>query len=128
LRCRSIRGAITVADNTRESIIAATKELLQNIKEANALEIDEIAAAWFTTTTDLNAEFPAAAAREMGWTQIALLCAHEMNVPGSLSGCIRVLILFNTEKKNDEIVNVYLKEAKKLRAEIKQDEPSGDKI
>jgi chorismate mutase len=115
--CRGIRGAITAQENTEEAIIAATKELLHNMIKVNEVEISDIACILFTTTPDLNAAFPAAAARELGWTQVPLLCGHEMNVPGSLSGCLRVLVLFNTDKKNEVIVHVYLGGAETLRDE-----------
>ena len=113
--CHGIRGAVTVGANSRESILAATKELLREMVKANGIEIGQIAAIFFTTTSDLNAEFPAAATRELGWPQqLALICGHEMNVPNSLPSCLRILMLVNTEKKSDEIVHVYLGEAKKL--------------
>jgi chorismate mutase len=116
LRCRGIRGAITVPDNDREDIMAATKKLLKEILRANEIEIDDIGAIFFSTTSDLNAEFPAAATRELGWPQhIALLCAHEMNVPGALPHCLRILMLVNTEKKAEEIAHIYLGKAKKLK-------------
>jgi chorismate mutase len=115
--CRGIRGAITAQENTEEAIIAATKELLHNMIKVNEVEISDIACILFTTTPDLNAAFPAAAARELGWTQVPLLCGHEMNVPGSLSSCLRVLVLFNTDKKNEDIVHVYLGGAETLRDE-----------
>ena len=109
MQCRGIRGAITAQANERKSIIAATKELLEKMVQANSIETRDIAAIFFTTTTDLNAEFPAAATRELGWTQqLALLCGHEMIVPNSLPRCIRVLMLVNTEKNLDEIAHVYL--------------------
>ena len=113
--CHGIRGAITVAANNKESIIAAAKELLNEVVKANGIEVGQIAAVFFTTTSDLDAEFPAAATREMGWSQqVALICGHEMNVPNSLPKCLRILMLVNTEKKADEIVHVYLGGAKKL--------------
>lgn len=115
--CRGIRGAITVSENTKEAIIAASKELLQNLMEANEVEISDVACILFTTTPDLNAAFPAAAARELGWTQVPLLCGYEINVPGSLSSCLRILVLFNTNKKNEEIIHVYLGDAVTLRDE-----------
>jgi len=116
LRCRGIRGAITVPDNDRENIMTATKRLLEEILRANEIEIGDIAAIFFSTTPDLNAEFPAAATRELGWPQhIALLCGHEMNVPGSLSHCLRILMLVNTEKKAEDIAHIYLGEARKLK-------------
>jgi chorismate mutase len=117
LWCRGIRGAITVPENKKEAIGAATKELLQKMIKVNEVKISDIACILFTTTSDLNAAFPAAAARELGWTRVPLLCGHEMNVPGSLSSCLRVLVLFNTDKKNEEIVHVYLREAVTLRDE-----------
>ena len=119
--CRGIRGAITVSENTRESIISACKELLQKMVEINDVEIDDVASIFFTTTSDLNAEFPAVAARKLGWSQVALFCGHEMDVPGSLPRCLRVLLLLNTEKGNEEIVHVYLREAQKLREEVSKD-------
>ncbi len=118
MRCRGIRGATTVDENSKEAIIQSTKELLEKMVEANQIEVDEIACAFFTTTNDTNAEFPALAARKLGWTHSALLCGHEMNVPGSLEKCIRVLILYNTEKKADEIVHVYINGAESLRVDI----------
>lgn len=113
--CRGIRGATTLASNSREDILAATKELLLQMVEANGVEIDKIASIHFTTTPDLNAEFPALAARELGWTDIALLCGHEMDVPHGLPMCLRILILFNTEKSAVNIVHAYIRGAEQLR-------------
>ncbi len=118
MRCRGIRGATTVDENSKEAIIQSTKELLEKMVEANHIDVDELACAFFTTTTDINAEFPALAARKLGWSHSALLCGHEMNVPGSLQKCIRVLILYNTEKSADEIVHVYINGAESLRVDI----------
>ncbi|GAF70060.1 unnamed protein product [marine sediment metagenome] len=115
MKCRGIRGAITVEANTREHVLAATKELLQEMVSANGVGDDDIACIIFTTTTDIDAEFPAVAARGLGFTQTALMCWHEMNVPGSLPMCLRILILFNTEKHAHEVVHVYLKGAQGLR-------------
>jgi len=116
LQCRGIRGAITVPANNKESIIAATKELLTEMVRVNNIEIKDIAAILFSTTSDLNAEFPAVATRELGWPQhLALLCGHEMNVPKDLPRCLRILMLVNTEKRLEEIIHVYLGEAKKLK-------------
>lgn len=115
--CRGIRGATTVAENSREAILEATRELLHAIIASNDVQAEDIASAWFTTTTDLTAEFPAVAARELGWIDTALMCGHEMNVPGSLPRCIRVLIHWNTTRRADEIVHVYLREARSLRPE-----------
>lgn len=115
VRCRGIRGATTCAENTREAILAATREMLQQLIAANGLHPDDIASAIFTTTPDLNAEFPAVAARELGWLDTALLCGHEMAVPGSLPRCIRVLIHWNTTRSASEIVHVYIRGARSLR-------------
>ncbi len=113
--CRGIRGAITVSTNDKRSILDATGKLLKEMVRANEVVPENISAIIFTTTSDLNAEFPAAATREIGWTQqMALLCGHEMNVPGSLPHCIRVLMMVNTEKKFEDISHVYLEEAKQL--------------
>jgi chorismate mutase len=116
LQCRGIRGAISVSANNKKNILAATKKLLTEMTKANKIEIKDIAAIFFTTTPDLNAEFPAAATRELGWpSSLALLCGHEMNVPNALPRCLRVLMLVNTEKGPEEIIHVYLGEAKKLK-------------
>jgi chorismate mutase len=115
--CRGIRGAITVEENSPAAIRAATRELLERLVAANDLRIEDVASVIFSTTTDLNAEFPAVAARELGWTEAALLCTHEMGVPGSLPRCIRVLIHWNTTRRTDEIVHVYLRDARRLRPE-----------
>ncbi len=116
MRCRGIRGATTVDDNTREDTLAAAKELLQEMVQANGVQEEEIACIFFTTTPDVNGAFPAAAARELGLSQAPMLCGHEMNVPGSLPMCLRILILFNTEKGTEEIVHIYIKGARGLRS------------
>jgi chorismate mutase len=112
---RGLRGATTVTVNSREEIILATKELLLKLREDNDFKVEDVASALFSTTKGLNAEFPAVAAREIGWNDTALLCMREIEVPGSLSNCIRVLIHLNTNKKQNEIKNVYLREAVNLR-------------
>ena len=116
MQCRGIRGATTVSANTKKSILAATKKLLLKMAEANKIETDDIGAILFTTTADLNAEFPAVAARELGWPpNLALLCGHEMSVPDALPRCLRVLMLVNTEMGSDEITHVYLGDARNLK-------------
>ncbi|HJX69181.1 MAG TPA: chorismate mutase [Dehalococcoidia bacterium] len=116
MQCRGIRGAIAVSANSKRSILAATKKLLSKMVKANNIETEDIAAILFTTTPDLDAEFPAAATRELGWpSNLALLCGHEMNVAGALPRCLRVLMLVNTGKRCNEITHVYLGEAKKLK-------------
>ncbi|HEY4033124.1 MAG TPA: chorismate mutase [Ktedonobacteraceae bacterium] len=113
--CRGIRGATTVDYNDREEILAATAELLQLLIARNDLHPDNIASVIFTTTDDLDAEFPAVAARSLGWLETALMCAREIPVPGSLRKCIRVLIHVNTTRSAAEIQHVYLKDAVNLR-------------
>jgi chorismate mutase len=112
---RGIRGATSVSANTKEEIVSATRELLSEIQEKNQLGINDIASIIFTSTDDLNAEFPAAAARELGWNDTPLLCSREINVPGSLPRCIRILLLANIDKPQKEIKHVYLREAVSLR-------------
>jgi chorismate mutase len=119
MRLRGIRGATTVDANTREAILEATGELLAALIEANAIDRDDVASAFFTTTPDLDAEFPALAARErFGWTHIALMCGHEMQVPGSLPMCVRILLHVNTDKRPDELKFVYLRGARALRLDV----------
>jgi len=113
---RGIRGATTATNNTKNAIVRATTELIEELVKVNNIVANEIAAAIFTTTQDLNAEFPAVAARIIGWNDVALMCSHEMKVPDGLPNCIRVLILVNTEKGPKELVHVYLQGAKNLRA------------
>ena len=114
---RGIRGATTTEENTRSSLLAATRELLEALVSGNQFSSEDVAAAIFTTTPDLNAEFPAVAARQMGWKDVPLLCGHEMAVPHSLQKCVRVLLLINTDRSPQEIVHVYLKAASNLRSE-----------
>lgn len=115
---RGIRGAITVERNEAAEIAAATRELIETIIKENSLDPEDIASAIFTVTSDLDAGFPATAVREMGWRYVPLLCANEINVPGSLGRCIRVLIHVNTEKSQKEIKHVYLKGAVVLREDL----------
>ncbi len=116
--CRGIKGATTVERNGREEILAATAELLQLMVEHNAIDSDDIASALFTTTADLNAEFPAVAARHLGWTEVPLCCAHELDVPGSLRMCLRILLHVNTDKSAREINHVYIRGARVLRPDL----------
>ena len=113
--CRGIRGATTVGENTREAVLEATREMLTRIVEANGVAPDDIASVIFTTTTDVNAEYPALAARQLGWHDVALMCGHEMAVPGALKMCIRVLVHWNTTLTNSEIQHVYIRGAVNLR-------------
>lgn len=113
--CRGIRGATTVERNEREEMLEATMELLELMIRRNELHTEDIASAIFTVTADLDAEFPALAARRMGWTEVAMLCAREIPVPGSLGRCIRVLLHVNTTRSSTEIQHVYLRKAIALR-------------
>ncbi len=117
MRCRGIRGATTVERNTAEDMLEATRELLAAIVEANEIDVEDVASAIFTTSPDLNATFPAVAARDFGWDSIALICTHEMSVPGALEHVIRVLVHVNTEKSARDIRHVYLRRAVQLRPE-----------
>lgn len=116
--CRGVRGATTVDHNEREEILTATRQLLGLIIRTNGIEPRDVASAIFTTTPDINAEFPALAARQLGWLDVPLLCGHEMTVPGSLPLCIRVMLHWNTDKRQQEIEHVYVREAKRLRPDL----------
>lgn len=115
---RGVRGATTVTRNQKEEILDVTKELLAAMLEVNEISTEEIASAWITTTPDLYAEFPAVAARQLGWTQVPLMQSHEMSVPGMLPLCIRILLHWNTEKTQSDIRHVYLREAARLRPDL----------
>lgn len=115
---RGIRGATTVDHNSSEAILAATRELLLAIIAANGVKPDDIASALFTTTPDLTAEYPARAARELGWGAVPLLGATEMQVDGGLPRCIRVLVHVNTRKSASSIKHIYLRYARSLRPDL----------
>ncbi len=121
---RGIRGATTVPENTRESILSAADELLREMVRLNDVDQDHVASIIFTTTSDLNAEFPAVAARQAGWNDVALECLHEMNVPGSLQRCLRVLMHVNTDRAANELAHVYLRGARALRPDLSGDRPT----
>jgi chorismate mutase len=118
---RGIRGATTAASNEAAAIVEATAELLQQLVTLNEVDPDEVAFAYFTTTRDLDAEFPALAARQMGWLEVPLLCGHDMEVrqpnPRGVARCVRILLLYNTELPQREMRHAYLRGA----AAIKQD-------
>lgn len=115
---RGIRGAISVTENKAEDIYEATRVLLENIIRQNDLKAEDIASAFFTVTNDLNADFPAHAARGMGWQYVPLICATEIPVPGSKPMIIRVLIHVNTIKNQREIKHIYLRDAVGLRQDL----------
>lgn len=118
MNCQGIRGAICVDLNNEQKILEATRELLEHIVAANDLSAEDIASVIFTATSDLDAAYPARAAREMGWLNTPLLCTQEMDVMDSVSRCIRVLILWNTDRGPGQIRHVYLGEARKLRPDL----------
>jgi chorismate mutase len=115
---RGIRGATSVEGNSTSAILSATKKLLERIVELNGVSIEDIVSVFFTATSDLNAVYPAKAAREIGWVHTPLMCMQEMAVENSLPLCIRVLIHWNTDKGIDEIKHVYLEQARKLRPDL----------
>ena len=115
---RGIRGATTVPEDTADAILSATEELVRELVTANDLKAEDIASALFTVTPDLHAEFPAAAARRIGWTMVPLLNFTEIGVPGRLEKCIRVLLHVNTQRGQNEMVHVYLREAVSLRPDL----------
>ena len=118
---RGIRGATSVAADTKEEVLSATRELLVELLRANGLEdcFEEIASAVFTTTRDLTSAFPAEAARGLGMSSVPLLCASEIPVADSLPRCVRVLLHVNTDKTQAEMIHVYLRDAKRLRPDVK---------
>ena len=115
---RGIRGAITVDRNAKEEVIKRTKELLIALKKENDFKIENITSIFFSATSDLNAAFPAQAARELGWKQVPLFDMKEIDVPGSLPRCIRILIQINCSKSQQRIKHCYLRGAKILRKDL----------
>lgn len=113
---RGIRGAITVDANEASAITGATAELLLMLRDLNALRSEDLAYIWFTVTEDIDAAFPADAARAtLGWTDVPLICSREIPVPGALACCIRVLIAWNTEKTQGQVQHAYMRGARSLR-------------
>ena len=118
---RGVRGATTVDKNTAEAILEATQKLLKSLVETNHIHEDDVASVIFTTTPDLNAVFPAKAARDMGWHRTGLMGAQEVDVPNGIPMCIRILIHWNTELTLDEIQHVYMRGAMALRPDLYPD-------
>ncbi len=116
--CRGVRGATTADDNSREAILQATRQLLALMIRQNGIEPADVGSVIFSTTVDLNAEFPALAARQLGWLDVPLLCTNEIDVPGSLRQCVRILIHWNTSLAQNEVTHIYLKGAVKLRPDL----------
>jgi chorismate mutase len=121
---RGIRGATTVDADSSEAILEATEELLLEIVEHNAIDLANVASILFTVTPDLSAQFPAAAARRLGWLTVPLLNFTEIGVRGGLPRCVRVLLHVNTELAQHEIVHIYLREAKALRPDLAAEKPT----
>ncbi|MCU0846250.1 MAG: chorismate mutase [Spirochaetes bacterium] len=115
---RGVRGATTVERNDRDEILERTGELLRALVERNGIAPDDIASAVFSVTGDIDAEFPAVAARRLGWIYTPLMCTREIPVPGSLPRCIRVLLHVNTDRPQQDIIHLYLREARKLRPDL----------
>jgi chorismate mutase len=122
LPVRGIRGATTATANTAEAIMEATEELLEELTALNDLDPTEIASAFFTTTPDLNAEFPAHAARRLGWLNVPMLCGHDMEVqkpnPRGVAQCIRVLLMYNTPRPQSAMRFAYLRGAEAIKADL----------
>lgn len=118
--CRGVRGATTVDENSRDDILTRTRQLLALMIRLNEIAPEDVASATFTVTKDLDAEFPALAARQLGWLDVPLLCSYEISVPGSLDKCIRVLVHLNTTKAQNRITHVYIRGAAKLRPDLSQ--------
>ncbi|MED4601465.1 chorismate mutase [Paenibacillus validus] len=116
---RGVRGAITVEHNDEKEILSATNELLNQIILENGIVPDEIASVFVTVTQDLTATFPARTIRQMeGWELVPLMCSVEIPVEGALPKCIRLMVMINTDKKQDEVKHVYLKNAMRLRPDL----------
>ena len=118
LACRGVRGATTVDSDQRDEILAATRQMLALMVRLNGIDPTDVASAQFTVTSDLTSEFPALAARQLGWLEVPLLCGYEISVPGSLPRCIRILLLWNTDRDQSDIHHVYLHDAVKLRPDL----------
>ena len=118
--CRGVRGATTAASNSRDDILTATRQLLALMIHINEISPDDVSSAIFSTTVDLDAEFPALAARQLGWLDVPLICTHEIDVPGSLGLCVRILLHWNTDKRQDEVTHVYTREAIQLRPDLSE--------
>ena len=118
MQCRGVRGATTADSNSRDDILSASRQLLAIMIRQNEISPEDVSSAIFTTTPDLNTEFPALAARQLGWLDVPLLCCHELGVPGALTKCVRILVHWNTEKTQLDITHVYIKGAKRLRPDL----------
>ena len=120
MQVRAIRGAVQIKKNTRKEIFDATQELLIQMLNANRLKLDDIVSVFLTMTPDLNADFPAYAARQMGWKTVPLLCASEISVPHAMKKVIRALMHINTFKRQNQILHQYLGETASLRPDLRR--------
>jgi len=118
MMCRGVRGATTVEENSREAILRGARQLLALMIRLNEIDAEDVASAIFSVTPDLDAEFPALAARQLGWFDVPLLCTNEIPVQDSLQRCIRILINWNTCKTQHEVNHVYIREAIQLRPDL----------
>jgi len=118
MKLRALRGAITVDANEAEAILSATEELMREVMERNELDAEQMVSCIFTCTRDLDAEFPAVAARNLGLSSVPLLCAHEIDVPGALPRVIRLLLHCYADPDQPP-KHVYLREAESLRRDLK---------
>lgn len=124
---RGIRGAIDVASNTKEEILSKTRILLEAMVRANKVKAADVATAIFSLTPDLNAEFPAIAARQMGWNEVPLMCAAELGIAGAMQKVVRVLLLVNTKTPAAKIQHQYLGDTPRLRPDLAKNGPKGDR-
>lgn len=119
MKVRGLRGATTVTHDDKDEIYQATKEMMEEIVRLNEIDVDDVASVVLTMTSDLHAAFPALAVRQIpGWQWVPLMCAREIDVPGSLPRSIRVLVHLNTDKAQNELVHVYLGDAVQLRPDL----------
>jgi chorismate mutase len=116
--CRGVRGATTVDHNDREEILTAARQLLALMIHRNGIDKQDVASAVFTVTKDLDAEFPALAARQLGWLEVPMLCGYEISVAGGLERCIRILVHWNTDVAQSDIHHIYIRDAVRLRPDL----------
>jgi chorismate mutase len=119
LLIRAVRGATTVEKNDAEAIAVATRELLTRMLASNEIDVEDIVSVLFTTSPDLTAAFPAAAARGIGFETVPLMCASEIDVPGAKKLCIRVMMHTYSSRRRAEIRHVYLRDAQNLRDDLR---------
>ena len=120
---RGIRGATTISKDTSEQVLKETKDLFLEIMKKNpTLETKDVSSVIFSATDDIQSQYPARAARELGWVDVPLLCVQEMHIEGSMRSVIRLLIHWNTDLQQASVHHVYLKDAQKLRPDLIREE------